>query len=589
MSIETYDTAKGGGDHQFVIDQENNPMNPSSSMVSFPNFNFPYTYQLLINPTVALFFHQHKRTNNELDNPATHNVTTTILQPQVNHHSINFSNPNFREMKNSIRSGQFIDSSPFHYTLYKVKELTEEECNHGNDYNCSLSLVSIDHSVYGYKKHIIDVYNSEEIQTILIPFFHTVCALNLLQYESLLKMDNILYNLSIVTKNKGLSGFFLGDDMDDENNTGDSVSDHYIKFFQENTKNNVQNHLDLLRSFQFHVLRLTKFRFGTLEGIHRLYCLNDLESMKYAIQMTHKNEECYNVTEKNCYVTGFRDIPIDSDVSLQIEKQLLEMRQFSKQTMISKSKNIKVSSLDVFESFCKDHYSGLPVKEWMFSLNDEDDKKKKVSSNIKHYFERYILQMTHLFVNTLKKDTQSGCQGENIIESDSDNETQHNLIANFTNPVVMIAYQDQIINADTIGKCKWTQFWEKFPSCNVHNWRLKSKGMTNLAFGSQTRNKDSSLFAKDFLLLFYPSQTLMFIDSRKEDKDCQHVVIYAMTSIIFAVNTNSGMRHLLMEKIQESRVMERMIEEDNSKQLGRNRLLIDCHFIGMFMFIFYKL
>ncbi len=375
------------------------------------------SYEGVLHTSTMLLFHKVNE-NNEL------------IQPRINHHLINHHSENFQDMRSMFHQDVFKDRSDFHFCILGYETLNQTSQHSTNDKNLHSSNLmrpldsnqeseEIDSSdrLYMTKPFPTSVFTNK-----LLPFLSSLDGLNMFSLEGMKYLD------------KKLSS--LGSSSEEYSLLLHGPQGSYNSFFDQNNdlsgSSNMNSELvyQTFCSFRKHVQSYISFAMGTVEGIHRMYCLNEKEVIKTAhshcnmgdtvsysnsfhscvisnLQVLEKTSECDATSTE---IEGQHNAGDDKDASTDdasnndvLEESYRELRLVSKTYYIDKERNMKSSAFDTIMSLADSEHCEYNI---LRLLNKEDN--SKVASFCK-YFRSKLVPPSNRFRQSIQREA----KGEN--------------------------------------------------------------------------------------------------------------------------------------------------------------------------------
>lgn len=530
------------------------------------------TYEGTCSISTMVFFHKIDNSNN-------------IMQPRVNHHSINHQSKNFIFMKQAFNENSFFDSSLFHFVVYIVEDLSNQHLldYSGDDKNRVLSF--IDH-VEADSTTADKSYTTKSVPKTmfhqLIDFIARVKHLNTCTIDGLFELDMQLFSFANALSDNAKSVFL--------NVRSEKSSSCYTCFFEENCnvthskgspndskENEIINNghritetersdanefYNLFDRFRKHVQTQINFFIGSIEGIHRIYCINDPTIIRMNFVNAKENTSCYGSLQhrfllSGCVIDENEDDEDNASYSSKVVEQLVDLRNMSKQYLFLKSFNIKSSSLDIISSLSDPEYC----------VNSLIKNYQGVTRRNEISFQKYIQTCLLIRIERFQKMMKEESKRE--ATDDIDDKT----LPNSNNEIIEVMLQMCNNNVQS--------FWKRMKVIDPKKFIMNQISMSRQSFMSNVGSKSLS----DDVIRFRDMMGFRLNRSRTNVES--HCVINALVAIIVGISLNQNAYTIFCDKIEYSRMMEkkRIQQSGNQfitkKDMPSNMRFFDFRFLGM--------
>ncbi len=505
------------------VDHKSTPLFQENNSISYKSIEgFPFNLNVELDKvpsTVFYFFHHRSDADNK------------ICQPPFNHHCINHGSNEFQKMFDDIQDDSFDDITWFHFAAYKVKETNSTEISQ------SRWITSIENDFSNSSHYSAYALNEEVFKKVLIPLVSYMSSNNIMMTENMKIVDKYFNTLSSDNKD-GISDevFFRG-------------SGSYVPFFEDD-KDKPKSRLESKEKetfFEFlkHVHSYMSLRLGTIEGIHRLFCVsfyfdhflnqNDLQSSPSYIRDLHR-----------CKITNLKQSLSEQEWNDQIE----ELRDYSLKYERNKSSNIKRSTVDMFVTL-----------ERKFVVRNQDffpiyRKSNRRLQDI--YFLKRIYPMIRNFIEYLTKEAHG-------YKKKIDEETLHNTIPFKNNEVIEACMEGYDFQKKSSAL---KLFWKKLKyDLSLRQIAASSFNIRTVRFANHFHNHITPTDSKTFINLFHIQET----QSRSYLK--QHYVVHCLRNLLIILRMCQYTRYTFLSKLNEIRQCEN--DEFYEKQLKSANLKSD--------------
>ena len=524
--------------------------------------------ELSTHPSFFLFFHEKltrtSSTNRRDNEPPT--VQTMIMQPNVNHHSVNHFSQNFNRIYEAIKSNSFDDTSHFHLLIYKIQYIQTEN-QETIARSCLLS--SLDSTITNYnptytsdndttsETPIFDRFNPKFVKKYLLPFIDRLTRLNLFHLEDMKQLDDDLFMFQQLLLKRGIpsDSFFHS-------------SQTYERFFDDGFNDeNIDTH-STFTLFNKHVHKLCCIRIATIEGMHRIYTI---ASYFYGKDFDNKflENDYINSTKDNCRFSWTCDTPSNQVDSIKVEKELSWLRTFSSSYINNKESYMNTTSIDVLEMMTLPEFCSR--KDIFFDRIVKEDKKH---SDKRHsFFISTVVPLMNGFINYFIDEAKT-----NLSNDDSLRLTEPSK----KNDIISFSY-------DLDAKKDPERFWSRLENLRTDNDEgsqyFTKYSMCTLNFAihnSSTRIKESSLH---FIHIFNLKEA-----TRGRVATTYNYIIVCLRSILIAMNIDKFCLSKVEKKIKWTKIIQgiewKETKESSTKEkipIHRKRF-IDHKFLGKDIF-----
>ena len=378
-----------------------------------------------LHSSILLLFHKVNH-NNEL------------IQPKINHHLINHHSDNFKHIRSMIHQNVFRDTSSFHFCILGHKTINPTREQNMKDLNrhfrhlmhpldSTQSSNEIDSLSHQYTTTMIPL---EVFQNEVLPFLSSLDGYNMFTFRGMKYLDEKLSVLSkmametVATSKKGSSS------------KPSLFSCEYNPFFDPPNNNDISDSTASLNSeifystfcnFRHHVQRHLSFSIGTVEGIHRMFSLNDKETIimanakqhggdtasycnsfhlcilsnLQASQNTNNTEATLTEIEgQNGMEENSTSTEKASDMEV-LERTFRQLRAISKSYLLDKEKNVKSSAFDTIMSLIDSEHCEYNI----FRLLDREKNSNK--DTFWKFFESKMNPLANHFRKSIEMETKS--------------------------------------------------------------------------------------------------------------------------------------------------------------------------------------
>ena len=496
---------------------------------------------LMSHPTFSYFFHQTKTENGS--------NTLSILQPRCNHHCVNTHTDGFYKFFRNIRGNKFNDTSMYHFLVYQIIPLNtsqrrERTCTWNNSnrhlYNLTNNFQSVEikHSNNNDCYFVADTIPDDIVTDYLKPFLKRVCRFHLNDVNDMKKLDQELMELSTLMR-KGLVESqenhleyepiieFLG------------RNSSYVSFFgsdYDTTESTSVQMYEIFKAFQHHVQQRFSFRFGTVEGIHRLFSLfydtsiyfemsnettTDPSSSDSDVELFQKKS--YSNILQYSYYSTFNTSQFvskegvgDEAIEEEWNNQLSHFREISKEYMIKKQDVCQRSGTDILDSILIEY---CDLKNDIVKGNSEYE-------NTTQYFQNRVLKFIIAFITHMRK------------EAGHSSTTNTYADPTLSNPIIDDCWQ-------CVSRTK-DYFWVKLKipksNDNLSKYTFKKMMFRNHTLRKTTRNPGFNATNQFFMI----SKGI-----RQENKT--HYQVHALLLCIIVCNINHMCYMTLKQKLRDVR------------------------------------
>ena len=336
----------------------------TNSIINISNFPFPINVPFKeMNLSLILLFHE--RSNDE----------QRILQPPINHRSINHASLEFRSFFNQMKKGNFRDQSTFHFLAYRLNNLT---LAHSKQMLVEeRRIVAIDGETYTTKKKNVsktsttfffgERLSNEFFLRYLVPFIHNISSLDLFKKDDMIKMDRI-FSLDRSVMVYQYKRFFVNDKLSAAQQEASSQS--------------------LFRDFCTHFRKHSVIRLGTIEGIHRLYSVFQISSQ----ENINENDQYIRGMHK-CIITNLKDYSGDEGWKAQIHA----LRRYSKIYERQKSQIVTTSFIEIIDHMCRSFRD----------LRNDIYRQRSAKENLLEYFGNIIYPICQQLQRYIKEEAEA--------------------------------------------------------------------------------------------------------------------------------------------------------------------------------------
>ena len=468
----------------------------TSSTIQIDNFPFSVNVEVQnINISFILLFHEMS------------NDQRSIIQPLFNHHNINHRSPQFQSFFEDIKKGTFRDKSIFHFIAYLVHPIT---INHTTTTIREHRLMyPIDGDIATPKRlHVseslstfcvADSISDEYFQGHLVPFILACSCLDLFKKEDMVKLDD---KLSI---------------------TNSSIVWEYDRFFVDGKLSKMQEQLptqQLYQEFGKHLRKHSVIRIGTLEGIHRLFCIYYLvRHLKYDVSEL-QNE--YIRGTHICFITNMKRYNTEEDFNTQIE----DIQKHSMSYVKKKSNIVGSSSIDTIFNLCSKFHD--TQNDIIYPLVQSKTNISRV-----HYFNNIAYPLIGKFRDFLYHEAKQNIVNPTHFFSQMESVSIHPVIRECWLSCPMVEDRDKVF-WDFLKFDPITSMNEKrASSVNIKTNKFYFYGRTNISM-------EQEAFIKFFGIV-----------RNKKPKMDQSYVIHSMRNFLISINISSFSYYSLMDKISE--------------------------------------
>lgn len=507
------------------------------------------------------------------------NDSKSIIQPDVNHHTINHQSIKFRRMYDSFLDGSFNESSQYHFSLHCVSKSNRKD----NFATVERQMISFDENNTSRENefYITQPLPFQICVDYLIPFFQDIgTRVQPLKLSEMAIIDWKLYQLAISSKESPEEAvkvlfthpssvnvyecYFQSNVLKQQ----DTTPCDYQQFKgrrRENISINeqipVDEYVSIFNEFQHHIQSQINFCVATVEGIHRLYCLSQNKILKSSISAYESKTNIYTNKKHPCIVSILKDEYNNEWTTtshLLVENECLvdglyHLRQISKSYMFHKNSNMKTSEIDVLSLLIHPDYCYYNM------IMD--------SPNTKKHFQNFLFSnlLTSIieFQKSMKEDCLEGCDSNNGI-----------IIPNINNQVIRDVY---FLNKNNDMNSFWKRMDYTITKTYTTPYIYRLHKLSFECFGRWCDSKRKSLFREVFS--FRQNQTRF---ARKEE---EHFTIYALSCAIVCLSIDTSTYKSYQNKITFIKNRNHDYFKNGSSNRDDTKYLrnFDSKFIGEYM------